>query len=250
MAVPRQFPFLGHPKNRIGRSLRGQHVPMPSLGRFVGFATLAAMAILLALGTLVSARAMGRRRRTQRGRRPKHGLLPFRTRVAALHRGGPRPAEGRGRGRQLPVGRDRGRRAPCTLACGRSATTSPTSTTSGLNDEQGRLRLTSFRFPTPVSNARDRDAFAAHVDADVGLFVGEPIVGKGDREGDVPDHPTHRDPTGTVPGRRPRDRGPRLFQRFLAAARPARRHARHLVARSRHGRTHLLAQRRRERRGD
>lgn len=47
-----------------------------------------------------------------------------------------------------------------------------------LNDAEGRLRLTSARFPTPESNAADRDAFQAQVAADRGLFVGEPIIGR------------------------------------------------------------------------
>lgn len=47
-----------------------------------------------------------------------------------------------------------------------------------LNDSSGRLRLTSVQFPTPVSNVSGRDAFNAQVEADQGLFVGQPIVGR------------------------------------------------------------------------
>ncbi|QFU15404.1 HWE histidine kinase domain-containing protein [Microvirga thermotolerans] len=47
-----------------------------------------------------------------------------------------------------------------------------------LNDAEGRLRLTSAGFPTPESNASDRDAFRAQVEVDRGLYVGEPIVGR------------------------------------------------------------------------
>lgn len=47
-----------------------------------------------------------------------------------------------------------------------------------LNDSSGRLRLTSAQFPTPPSNVGGRDVFNAQVDADQGLFVGEPILGR------------------------------------------------------------------------
>jgi len=47
-----------------------------------------------------------------------------------------------------------------------------------LNDSSGKLRLTSAAFPTPESNASDRDAFRAQAEADQGLYVGEPIVGR------------------------------------------------------------------------
>lgn len=47
-----------------------------------------------------------------------------------------------------------------------------------LNDPSGRLRLTSAQFPTPASNVAGRDAFSAQVNADRGLFVGEPILGR------------------------------------------------------------------------
>jgi len=47
-----------------------------------------------------------------------------------------------------------------------------------LNDSTGRLRLTTAKFPTPASNAADRDAFKAQMKADTGLFVGEPIIGR------------------------------------------------------------------------
>ncbi|EAU41686.1 sensory transduction histidine kinase [Fulvimarina pelagi HTCC2506] len=47
-----------------------------------------------------------------------------------------------------------------------------------LNDADGRLRLTSFRFPTPPSSAADRDAFKAQIEGDGGLYVGGPITGR------------------------------------------------------------------------
>jgi len=47
-----------------------------------------------------------------------------------------------------------------------------------LNDATGKLRLTSAAFPTPDSNVSDRDAFWAQAEADQGLFVGEPIIGR------------------------------------------------------------------------
>jgi len=51
-----------------------------------------------------------------------------------------------------------------------------------LNDPTGELRLTTFAFPTPASNASDRDAFmaqAAPADRLGGrLYVGSPIVGR------------------------------------------------------------------------
>ncbi|WP_414472040.1 HWE histidine kinase domain-containing protein [Microvirga sp. M2] len=47
-----------------------------------------------------------------------------------------------------------------------------------LNDATGRLRLTTAEFPAPSSDASNRDAFRAHVQADQGLYVGEPIIGK------------------------------------------------------------------------
>jgi two-component sensor histidine kinase len=47
-----------------------------------------------------------------------------------------------------------------------------------LNDSSGRLRLTSAEFPTPYSDASDRDAFKAQAESDKGLYVGEPIIGR------------------------------------------------------------------------
>jgi two-component sensor histidine kinase len=47
-----------------------------------------------------------------------------------------------------------------------------------LNDATGRLRLTSFAFPAPPSSAADRDAFKAQMNADRGLYLGEPIIGR------------------------------------------------------------------------
>lgn len=47
-----------------------------------------------------------------------------------------------------------------------------------INDETGRLRLTTALFPTPPSSAADRDAFKAQIQSDHGLFVGEPILGR------------------------------------------------------------------------
>ncbi|WP_114946444.1 sensor histidine kinase [Microvirga calopogonii] len=46
-----------------------------------------------------------------------------------------------------------------------------------LSDSSGRLRLTSERFPTPSSNLSGRDVFSAQVNADQGLFMGEPMIG-------------------------------------------------------------------------
>jgi two-component sensor histidine kinase len=51
-----------------------------------------------------------------------------------------------------------------------------------LNDSSGRLRLTSARFPTPASDASDRDAFREQSKSDKGLFVGEPITGRVTRQ--------------------------------------------------------------------
>jgi two-component sensor histidine kinase len=47
-----------------------------------------------------------------------------------------------------------------------------------LNDASGKLRLTSSQFPTPDSNAADRDAFSAQAASNKGLFIGEPIIGR------------------------------------------------------------------------
>ena len=47
-----------------------------------------------------------------------------------------------------------------------------------LNDMTGRLRLTSFAFPTPESNAGDRDSFKAQVTADAGFYIDAPIMGR------------------------------------------------------------------------
>lgn len=47
-----------------------------------------------------------------------------------------------------------------------------------LNDSRGTLRLTSFAFPSPPSDASDRLAFRLARDAEPGLVVGERIVGK------------------------------------------------------------------------
>ncbi|EIM27310.1 signal transduction histidine kinase [Microvirga lotononidis] len=48
-----------------------------------------------------------------------------------------------------------------------------------LNDSSGRLRLTSERFPVPSSNHSGNDVFSAQVSADQGLFIGEPMIGRG-----------------------------------------------------------------------
>ena len=47
-----------------------------------------------------------------------------------------------------------------------------------LNDSSGRLRLTSAVFPTPMSDASDRDAFKTQAEFNKGLYVGEPIIGR------------------------------------------------------------------------
>jgi len=47
-----------------------------------------------------------------------------------------------------------------------------------LNDATGRLRLTSFAFPTPESNVADRSAFTAHLQPNDALFVSPLIVGR------------------------------------------------------------------------
>ncbi|MEN3791649.1 HWE histidine kinase domain-containing protein [Fulvimarina sp. MAC3] len=47
-----------------------------------------------------------------------------------------------------------------------------------LNDANGALRLTSFKYPTPQSTAADRDAFEAQIESDAGLYVGELITGR------------------------------------------------------------------------
>lgn len=47
-----------------------------------------------------------------------------------------------------------------------------------LNDSTGRLRLTSAGFPAPESNVADRRAFTAQIEADSGLVIGEPIIGR------------------------------------------------------------------------
>ncbi|HVJ41827.1 MAG TPA: ATP-binding protein [Dongiaceae bacterium] len=46
------------------------------------------------------------------------------------------------------------------------------------NDDKGLLRLTSFDFPTPYSNAADRDSFKAAQQAGDRLFIGSLIVGR------------------------------------------------------------------------
>jgi hypothetical protein len=47
-----------------------------------------------------------------------------------------------------------------------------------LNDDTGQLRLTTFAFPTPDSNAADRDAFKAQLQPTDRLFVGDRIIGR------------------------------------------------------------------------
>ena len=47
-----------------------------------------------------------------------------------------------------------------------------------LNDATGQLRLTSFAFPSPSSNAADRDAFKSQRQPNDRLYVGQPIVGR------------------------------------------------------------------------
>jgi signal transduction histidine kinase/ActR/RegA family two-component response regulator len=46
------------------------------------------------------------------------------------------------------------------------------------NDEHGLLRITSFAFPTPVSDASDRASFSAAKQPGSGLFIGDLIIGK------------------------------------------------------------------------
>lgn len=46
------------------------------------------------------------------------------------------------------------------------------------NDDKGLLRLTSFGFPTPYSNAGDRDSFKAAQQAGDKLFIGNVIIGR------------------------------------------------------------------------
>ena len=46
------------------------------------------------------------------------------------------------------------------------------------NDAEGRLRLTTFGFPAPESNASDRDFFKAHLHPNADIFVSELIVGR------------------------------------------------------------------------
>lgn len=47
-----------------------------------------------------------------------------------------------------------------------------------VNDETGQLRLTSFAYPTPPSNASDRDSFLAVREPLSRMFVGERIIGR------------------------------------------------------------------------
>ena len=47
-----------------------------------------------------------------------------------------------------------------------------------LNDANGRLRLTSYAFPSPEGTGLGRDAFEAQVARDQGLFIGGPITGR------------------------------------------------------------------------
>lgn len=47
-----------------------------------------------------------------------------------------------------------------------------------LNDQTGRLRLTTVAFPTPPSDAHDRDAFRAHLSGPDRPYISELIVGR------------------------------------------------------------------------
>lgn len=47
-----------------------------------------------------------------------------------------------------------------------------------LSDSDGRLRLTSAKFPTPDVNAPDRDNASRRIVTGKGLFIGEPSIGK------------------------------------------------------------------------
>lgn len=47
-----------------------------------------------------------------------------------------------------------------------------------LNDGAGRLRLSSIGFPTPPSDAHDRDAFLAHLSGPDRPYIGELIIGR------------------------------------------------------------------------
>ncbi len=47
-----------------------------------------------------------------------------------------------------------------------------------LNDQTGRLRLTTVGFPAPYSNASDRDAFHAHLSGSERSYIGELIIGR------------------------------------------------------------------------
>ena len=47
-----------------------------------------------------------------------------------------------------------------------------------LNDQTGRLRLTTVGFPAPYSNASDRAAFHAHLSGSERSYIGELIIGR------------------------------------------------------------------------
>ena len=47
-----------------------------------------------------------------------------------------------------------------------------------INDERGELRLTTVSFPTPPSNARDRDFFRAHLEPTLDPYVSSVILGR------------------------------------------------------------------------
>ncbi len=94
-----------------------------------------------------------------------------------------------------------------------------------LNDETGRLRVGTLTFPTAPSTAIDRPAFVAARDGDQGLLIGDPVVGRLTRHPDVPHRPPSLGRRRPVSRSRLGDRGPRLFHRILASARPAQRRA-------------------------
>ncbi len=102
-----------------------------------------------------------------------------------------------------------------------------------LNDSTGRLRLTSAAFPTPFSDASDRDAFKEQAASDKGLFVGEPIIGRITEASDLHGEPPPGISRQVVPRHRLGHRGIELFQQLLGQFAAAQAKSHHVGPRHR-----------------
>ena len=105
-----------------------------------------------------------------------------------------------------------------------------------LNDANGDLRLTTFAFPSPRSNASDREPFRFHRQPNDRLHVGERIVDRDHRPAELsPEPPAHRS-RRIVPRHGVGHGGAVLLRPLLEPGPPAARRPGHPVPDRRQGR--------------